>query len=425
MRKFLNHWLLLGAISVGIMSCGDDDEPVKKVHKADFTTSVSGAAVTVTNTTTNGASYSWNFGDGSAAVVTASTAAYTHTYTTGGAKTITLTSTAATGASPATSVATKVVTPAIPAAPPTASFSTAVLADGQVKVTNTSTNGASYSWNFGDGSDAVVTTSTADYVHIYSTAGAKTITLIVTGAAGTTPATATQSVTPTFESGFGPNLIKGSGFDTADAAFWTFTDSNNEEPNPSYTFGATANLPTGSDGKGLLIVNSQTEKGEGGILSQAIEVATAGTYLFSVQVKISEGPASIPEVGGVFGPNYHSWYEWYVSPDAPVDDNGFADFPAGVDGAQPIHRTRDWIFGNSWDGPFKANDGNWSVANVSVVGPRLGVDPTDGTITITPAGTYYVVNAFGKAGAAAGQWGFGSYGPNGIGTDNVKLRKKL
>lgn len=117
MRKFLNHWLLLGVISVGIISCGKDDPaPPPKVHKASFTAvlgtaTITEQVVTVTNTTAFGKSYSWNFGDGSAPVVTTSlTPAATHTYKTAGKKTITLTSTAADGAAPATSVDTEEVT---------------------------------------------------------------------------------------------------------------------------------------------------------------------------------------------------------------------------------------------------------------------------------------------------------------------------
>ena len=73
---------------------------------------------------------------------------------------------------------------------PTANFTTAAGNNYLIDFTNTSTGGATYFWDFGDGS----TSSQFNPSHTYNAAGTWTVTLIVTNADGCTD-TLTQNVT--------------------------------------------------------------------------------------------------------------------------------------------------------------------------------------------------------------------------------------
>jgi PKD repeat protein len=66
------------------------------VPVANFTTSITGRTVSFSNTSVNGVSYTWNYGDGSAL---STAAAATYTYTAAGTYMVTLTATGALGAS--------------------------------------------------------------------------------------------------------------------------------------------------------------------------------------------------------------------------------------------------------------------------------------------------------------------------------------
>lgn len=82
-------------------------DPSFLVPTANFTTTVSGRTVTFSNTSTNGVTYSWNYGDGSAPS-TATAASYT--YGAAGTYTVTLTATGALGsANPSVKTATVTV----------------------------------------------------------------------------------------------------------------------------------------------------------------------------------------------------------------------------------------------------------------------------------------------------------------------------
>ena len=134
------------------------------------------AEVLVLNNSSPGPwNHAWSFGDGG----TANTAAPgAHTYTTWGTYTITLVVSSTNCADTATQVIT--ITPPLP----TASF----LGQGRgcapltVSFTNTSLQGVSYQWSFGDGG-----MSTADNpTYIYNVPGVYTVTLTAVGIGGTT-----------------------------------------------------------------------------------------------------------------------------------------------------------------------------------------------------------------------------------------------
>lgn len=82
-------------------------DPSFLLPAANFSTTVSGKTVTFSNTSTNAANYSWNYGDGSAP---STAAAASYTYAAAGTYTITLTATGALGAfNPAVKTATVTV----------------------------------------------------------------------------------------------------------------------------------------------------------------------------------------------------------------------------------------------------------------------------------------------------------------------------
>jgi gliding motility-associated-like protein len=141
--------------------------------------------VTFFNTSTGAVSYLWNFGDGNTSTATDPT----HTYTTFGTYTVTLT---ATGANGCTNVSTQTVI-----------FEKFVGASLSLDITeysgcaphtlttlvNGSVNANTYTWNFGDGSPPVVTTSPIPPAHTYVTGGTYTISLTAANSCNTATAT--------------------------------------------------------------------------------------------------------------------------------------------------------------------------------------------------------------------------------------------
>ena len=141
-----------------------------------FGSSTSGLTATFTNGTTGATSYSWNFGDGSAAVTQTNPA---HTYATDGTYTVTLTATNACGSGTTTHtvmvtslpIANFSVNPATGCAPLTVQFNN-----------QSSANATTYNWSFPGGVPATSTAASPSVV--YSTPGTYAVTLIAGNAAG-------------------------------------------------------------------------------------------------------------------------------------------------------------------------------------------------------------------------------------------------
>jgi PKD repeat protein len=147
------------------------------------TTGTAPLTVSFTNTSTNTSSYDWAFGDGT----TAADASPTHTFTTAGTYTVTLV--ASNGSSSRVANATIIVAQPLPIASFTMSktFGRAPL---EVSFENTSSNATAFVWTFGDGSPA---SSEESPLHIFTEAGAFTVTLTATGPGGS--ATTSQTIT--------------------------------------------------------------------------------------------------------------------------------------------------------------------------------------------------------------------------------------
>jgi gliding motility-associated-like protein len=147
--------------------------------------------VVFSNFTTGAVSYTWNFGDASAPVTTASTANLTHTYTSYGTYTVTM---VATGPNGCTATATLTV---IFERYVGASFSVPIAEmSGCLPLTvhpiNASQNANTYVWNFGDATPPVTTTSYTPPPHTYTTPGNYTITLVASNSCNS----ATSTVSP-------------------------------------------------------------------------------------------------------------------------------------------------------------------------------------------------------------------------------------
>ncbi|WP_025740207.1 PKD domain-containing protein [Aquimarina pacifica] len=139
------------------------------IPTASFTNVVDFLEVTFTNTSEDATSYSWDFGDSSG---TSTDENPVYTYATDGTYEVELTATSVDGIE---DVTTTMITVAAPVTP-SASFTTSV-SGREVTFTNTSTDGATYSWDFGDSSG---TSTDENPVYTYATDGIFTVTLTVT-----------------------------------------------------------------------------------------------------------------------------------------------------------------------------------------------------------------------------------------------------
>ncbi|MDQ3110504.1 MAG: PKD domain-containing protein [Bacteroidota bacterium] len=147
--------------------------------------------VTFSNTTTGAVTYTWNFGDATPPFTTALNASFPHTYTSYGTYLVTMTATGANGCT-ATATLTVVFERYVGA-----SFSVPIAEmSGCLPLTvnpiNASQNANTYTWNFGDATPPVTTTSYTPPAHTYLVPGMYTITLIAANSCNT----ATSTVSP-------------------------------------------------------------------------------------------------------------------------------------------------------------------------------------------------------------------------------------
>lgn len=148
----------------------------------------SSEVVTFFNFTTGAVSYSWNFGDGSPVFNTASLASFTHTYSTYGTFTVTMIATGANGCT-TTATLTVVFDKFVSASfvVPLAEFAGCV--PHTVTPNNASLNADTYTWNFGDGTPAVVTTNFVAPSHTYTVGGSYTISVVAANSCNSSTST--------------------------------------------------------------------------------------------------------------------------------------------------------------------------------------------------------------------------------------------
>jgi len=128
-----------------------------------------GDAFTFTNTSTGASSSAWSYGDGNGSTGTDGS----HTYSGDGSRTISLMVTSSNGCTDETSQTIQVYER------PFAAFAISNTCEGDLtRFINTSLNGASYSWKFGDGNSSSIENPT----HQYSASGAVTASLTVNNA---------------------------------------------------------------------------------------------------------------------------------------------------------------------------------------------------------------------------------------------------
>lgn len=143
---------------------------------ADTTTTCGSKTVTFTNQTTGAVSYFWDFGDGSSSTATSPT----HTYTTPGAYTVSLVASNSSGCTTTVTKNNFINIKPTPTIDFSAASTTSCTAPFTVSFTNNTSNGVSYTWNFGDGSSSTATNPT----HTYTASGNYNVTLIAIGSNG-------------------------------------------------------------------------------------------------------------------------------------------------------------------------------------------------------------------------------------------------
>ncbi|MCC7244239.1 MAG: PKD domain-containing protein, partial [Saprospiraceae bacterium] len=249
---------------------------------AGFTYSLNNLTATFTNTSTNGVTYFWNFGDG-----TNSTAANpVHTYAVGGSYTVTLTVT-----SPCGNVMTTQMLATI--TPPVTAF-TASPVNGcpgmSVTFTNQSTGATTYNWQFPGGTPA--TSTAANPTVVYPASGVYSVTLTASNAGGTTTATQTNLVTV--------NALPAAGFSgSVSGTLATFTNTSTNATSNAWNFGdgatSTDANPTHTyttDGVYTVTLTASNSCGND-VTSQTVTIVTAPTAAFTATGNIGCAPLTV------------------------------------------------------------------------------------------------------------------------------------
>jgi carboxypeptidase T len=239
-----------------------------------------GNPTTFTNTSTGtNLTFLWDFGDGSPSSTDASP---THTYTAVGQYTVTLTATNSLGEDTFTDVVDILQAPQ-------AGFTVAspVLLGETAVFTNSSTGSdLSYLWDFGDGSPASTET---DPAHLYTAAGAYTVTLTATNSVGEDTFTTVVTVLQTPQAGFtvaspitlGETAVFTNTSTGSDLSYlWDFGDGSpvSTETNPAHLYTAA----------GVYTVTLTATNGVGvDLFTAVVAVVEPGTHALYLPVLLS------------------------------------------------------------------------------------------------------------------------------------------
>ncbi|MGB3466401.1 MAG: PKD domain-containing protein [Cyclobacteriaceae bacterium] len=279
--------------------------------------------------------------------------------------------------------------------PPVASFSLAVDTENTLMVsfTNSSLDGQSYSWDFGDNAG---TSTEENPTYTYSASGTYTITLTVTNDDGTDQATDEVTV-----SGFGPNLVANGDMSTdeswSELAIWSAEDNAVDHRITDGVF----RFQNGEDESGGRYQWSNYA------VFQEITLEAGATYQFSADVSSTSGTNA-------------TWFEVYLVKDAPIDESNI-----GGDATQVAIKS----FGDGENCTADAFNGGFLevAANCSAVNSFDKLIDSNGNFTVQEAdlsanGTIFLVFKAGSGFAPEGETaGFN----DGIDLDNVSIKKVL
>ena len=250
---------------------------------AGFTSTTSGATATFTNTSANGVSYNWNFGDGQSDT----TQNPVHTYAADGTYTVTLIAANPCGADTVNQTVVIVT-------PPNAGFTanpTSGCGPLSVQFTNTSSvNAVNYNWSFPGGTPASSTEKNP--LVVYNTPGTFSVTLIVSNAAGSDTTTLTNYITV--------NPGPTAGFtSTTNGATATFTNTSANAASYNWDFGdggtSTAQNPThtyATDGTYTVTLTATNPCGTS-TFSQTVVIVTPPTAGFTANPTSGCAPLTV------------------------------------------------------------------------------------------------------------------------------------
>ncbi|GAB5524861.1 MAG: hypothetical protein Roseis2KO_27330 [Roseivirga sp.] len=262
-----------------------------------------------------------------------------------------------------------------------------------VSFTNTSIDGDSFLWNFGDGTG---TSTEENPTYTYTASGTYSVTLTVTNGGGSDDNA--QDVTV---SGFGPNLIANGDMSTetgwTSSPLWTADDNatSHRYENGTFVF-QNAEDPAG----GRYQWSNHT-------FYQEVQLTAGGTYQFSADVSSTSGTNA-------------TWFEVYLVKEAPVDESNI-----GGDATQIAIKS----FGDGENCTSSAFNGDFLTiaASCPAVNDFSKLIKSDGQFTVTSndlsaTGSIFLVFKAGSGFAADGETaGFN----DGIVLDNVVIKEVL
>ncbi len=279
---------------------------------------------------------------------------------------------------------------------PFAGFTLEVGAENTLTVsfTNTSLDGESFAWDFGDN---IGTSTEENPTYTYTASGTYTITLTVTNSDGDDSTTEDVTV-----SGFGPNLVVNGDMSDASAGWtsvplWVNDDNGTEHRITEGVF----RFQNAEDGEGGRFQWSNH------FIQQEIPLEAGSTYQFSADVSSTSGTLA-------------TWFEVYLVNAAPIDESTI-----GGDATQIAIKS----FGEGEDCTATEFSGDIIeiAANCSAINNFVNLIGNDGQFTVSAEdlsadGTIFLVFKAGSGFAPEGEIaGF----REGIDLDNVVIQKVL
>ena len=290
MKRYFIHLLtFVPVLMLGFITGCQDDETIPSIvldgpaPTATFGYTVTPSnpkEVTFNNTSANGESYFWQFGDGTSSTEKSPK----HVYAGEGKYPVKLTTRSAAGYSLTSATEVIAANDAIADFTSDSFFS-------EILFSNNSTAIETATWDFGDN-----TSSTAiSPWHKYVNTGTYTVILTIKGLKGNT-AVKTRTVTVT-----GKNLIKGGSFEEGDNQYWSNWSSQNSNP-PVYNYAG--DKPTGALGNVLRFPSFTNSTGSTNqLIYQAVQVEAGKKYKLSAVVKAPAGASQC-------------YFQFYISNDA-------------------------------------------------------------------------------------------------------------